>query len=208
MMKKSEILPNPHDANLYSILKKRIDSILFEYDFSLPQHHSWNQELKYPLIIGGKRIRAVLTYLVGLELKCSLISLDKIATSLELIHAYSLVHDDLPCMDDDCFRRGVPSSHKKYGEASAVLIGDALLAESFVCINTSDQISMTAKIEITKELSLAASGRALVLGQWLDIHKTAENVSDLEQLHSFKTGALFGASLCCPALLSHQKNIA
>lgn len=157
----------------------------------------------YPLKAGGKRIRPLLTLLSagafgGAQ---AIESARKAASAIEKIHTYSLVHDDLPCMDDDDLRRGVPTTHKVYGEAKALLVGDALLTESFKIIaqtqfqkqNRSHYISY-----LVEELSEGAGVRGMILGQWLDISLTgADNVTweQMEIVHRNKTGKLLGTCL-------------
>jgi len=151
--------------------------------------------MKYSLLNGGKRVRAVLI----LEF-CDILGVDldeavKLAGAIEMIHCYSLIHDDLPCMDDDDLRRGKPSCHIKFGESIALLAGDGLLTEAFNLIsntNFSDKI----KIDIIKELSRAIGHTGMIAGQAIDLCSENKNIDldTLNRLHRLKTGKLIVAS--------------
>lgn len=157
--------------------------------------------MRYSLMAGGKRVRPVLTLafcdLMGGEWRRAI----PFACALELVHTYSLIHDDLPCMDDDDLRRGKPTCHKAYGEAMAVLAGDALQAEAFRLIATAPGVSDRQRSEAVTVLSRACGADGMVAGQTLDILGIACSRSDLELLHSLKTGAMIqgAAELGCVA---------
>lgn len=158
---------------------------------------------KYSLLNGGKRIRAYLVYefcsLFGGEEKKAI----PFACAVEMIHAYSLIHDDLPCMDNDDYRRGKLTNHKVYGEAMAVLAGDALLTKAFsVCANNKN-VSSDVTVEAIKLLSAAAGDGGMVGGQVLDIEAEEDPDKDLDMLkriHSLKTGAMIKVSAMLGAL--------
>ena len=158
--------------------------------------------MRYSLLGGGKRIRAVL----ALEF-CDAFGCDKelampAACALEMVHAYSLIHDDLPCMDDDDMRRGKPSNHKKFGEGMAVLAGDGLLTLAFETLSCDDTVSLLGAekvLKLVKALSFAAGEYGMLGGQVIDV--TNEGVSLPEKQHremvAMKTGALIKCAVLC-----------
>ena len=153
-----------------------------------------HQALRYSTLNAGKRLRAILVYLVGEMYNARLEELDVPAAAVELIHAYSLVHDDLPCMDDDDLRRGKPSCHKAYDEATAMLAGDALQSLAFELLGSLENGKSTV---LTRTLARASGSLGMAGGQALDL-QAAGNVTDLEslqQIHSMKTGALIEAAV-------------
>jgi geranylgeranyl diphosphate synthase type II len=152
----------------------------------------WREALLYPLQTGGKRIRPLICLAAAEALAGEAEALAegrmdrplRAAVALELVHTYSLVHDDLPSMDDDDERRGRPTVHKVYGEAVAILVGDALLTEAFRHVEG----------RMAEELAAAAGARGMVGGQFLDIRNVSHDLAALRRLHRQKTGALIGAS--------------
>jgi geranylgeranyl diphosphate synthase type II len=157
------------------------------------------EAMRYSLLDGGKRLRPILT-LASCEAVGGLIA-DAIsfACALEMIHTYSLIHDDLPTMDNDDLRHGKPSNHKVYGDAIATLAGDALLTDAFAAVARSPlaKKSPAVVLEVVAELSDAAGSRGMVSGQAIDLlgEGRAMNLEQLEYLHSKKTGALFLAGV-------------
>jgi farnesyl diphosphate synthase len=151
--------------------------------------------MRYSVLNGGKRLRPILVYLVSELGSTEGDSLDILAGSIELIHCYSLIHDDLPSMDNDDLRRGIPTTHKEYNEATAILAGDALQPLAFELlsgINTSDK----NKIAIIESLAKACGYKGMVGGQIKDIHSQDINtVQALDLMHSQKTGKLIETSL-------------
>lgn len=150
-----------------------------------------HQAMRYSTLNGGKRIRAMLVYATGHLFNLPPSLLDSIACSIELIHAYSLIHDDLPAMDDDDLRRGKPSCHKAYDEATAILTGDALLTLAFNILAKAD-CTAEQKVNCIQLLSQAAGSRGMVGGQALDLANEGKSVSiaEIENMHLHKTGAL------------------
>lgn len=149
----------------------------------------------YALFPGGKRLRPTLVYLCGEIMAIAPAVLDIIAAAVELTHCYSLVHDDLPAMDDDDMRRGKPSCHKAFDEATAILVGDGMqaLAIDILLTYLPKHLSLAQSIEITRELVNASGPAGMVSGQSLDLSelcKPAVNESQLRQIHSLKTGKL------------------
>ena len=153
----------------------------------------------YALARGGKHIRPTLAYCAAHSLDPPLepVAIDSIACALELIHTYSLIHDDLPAMDDDDMRRGKPSLHKAFDEATAILVGDGLQARAFELIADAPHLSDSQKVRMIKVLSNAAGFEGMVGGQYIDIQATDSDMTleELQHMHSLKTGALIRASL-------------
>lgn len=165
-----------------------------------------HRAMRYSAIGGGKRIRGILVYLTGEMLGADIRSLDAPAAALELIHAYSLVHDDLPSMDDDDMRRGKPSCHVAYDEATAILVGDALQAMAFHALTaeTNSVIAPHLRVQMVAALSKAAGSAGMVGGQVMDLAINNQNGADydFDKMHSLKTAALFVASVHLGALAS------
>jgi len=154
--------------------------------------------IDYSLLAPGKRVRPVLFLAAAEACGWDGPTLARSAAAFELVHAYSLVHDDLPAMDDDELRRGVPTSHTVYGEATAVLVGDALQARAFELVATDGQISAEARIAIVGVLARSAGWRGMVGGQYLDIDERRDDRTDLVALrdvHDRKTGALIAGAV-------------
>lgn len=147
------------------------------------------EALAYSLLNGGKRLRPLLVYAVGQALGADWSLGDRPAMAVELVHAYSLVHDDLPAMDDDDLRRGRPTCHKAYDEATAILVGDALQTLAFQVLAAADQ---AAALPMVAALAKASGSQGMVGGQMLDLQAEGQELTldDLERLHRHKTGAL------------------
>ncbi len=158
-----------------------------------------HEAMRYATLGDGKRIRPVWVYAAGQALGGAPDCLDAPACAVELIHAYSLVHDDLPSMDDDDLRRGRPTCHKAFDEATALLAGDALqtLAFEVLALGGAGQIPAAARLEMIRHLARAAGSRGMVGGQALDLAATAREpgLVELENIHIHKTGALIRASV-------------
>lgn len=163
-----------------------------------------NQAMRYATLGGGKRLRASLVYSTGAIFSIPYTVLDAPAAAVEIIHAYSLIHDDLPAMDDDAIRRGKPSCHKKFGEAIAILAGDALQPLAFETIINEPQLTVRhdIKLKMLNTLAHAVGHQGMVLGQFLDLAATNKktDVEQLKQIHLAKTGALMKASVLLGAL--------
>lgn len=189
--------------------QKRIHNILQEY-FDRQEESLLKNACEYSLLNGGKRIRSLLVYAVGEdELIENKFHLDQIALSIELIHAYSLIHDDLPAMDDDPLRRGKPSCHIKFTEGQAILAGDALQSLAFEILSSRDfDINDSIKIKIINTLSRAIGLFGMAQGQSLDLisNNNHSSIDLLENLQELKTGALIKASCLMPYLLSANPN--
>jgi geranylgeranyl diphosphate synthase, type II len=161
------------------------------------------ESMRYSLLAGGKRLRPVLC-LAACELAGGTTDMAMpTACALEMIHTMSLIHDDLPSMDNDDYRRGLPTNHKVYGEAMAILAGDALLAYAFQVIAETEAVPAQSVLEVVRRLGLAASATGLVGGQVVDIESEGKQISleTLQYIHEHKTGALLEISVVSGALL-------
>jgi farnesyl diphosphate synthase len=155
-----------------------------------------HEAMRYATLGGGKRVRALLAYAAGEFCGADLNKIDVPAAAVEIIHAFSLVHDDLPCMDNDDLRRGKPTTHKQYGDALALLVGDALQSLAFQLISQDKQLkSATQKLQMLHILALASGSRGMAGGQAIDIESIGIPLSraELEHMHIQKTGALIRA---------------
>jgi farnesyl diphosphate synthase len=152
--------------------------------------------MRHATLDGGKRMRPLLVYATGTAFGCDPVALDHAAAAVELIHAYSLVHDDLPAMDDDALRRGKPTVHVAFDEATAILAGDALQSLAFELLAQAQQPA-DARVAMLQELASAAGARGMCGGQALDIDATGQQVAidQLQRLHALKTGALLRAAV-------------
>src|SRR3954462_756580 len=157
--------------------------------------------MRYSLLAGGKRIRPVLTMATARAIGQDPHGVLPLAGAIELIHTYSLIHDDLPAMDDDELRRGRPTCHVRFGEDVAILAGDALYAEAFRHLLT-DQAGEPRRILVAaRELASATGVDGMVGGQYLDVAEAATTPDELKTLHALKTGRLIGASVSCVLLV-------
>lgn len=167
--------------------------------------------LKYTIFNGGKRLRPLLVYLTGLVFDTPLSKLHAPAAAVELIHGYSLVHDDLPAMDNDDYRRGKLSCHKAFGEATAILVGDALQTLAFdILANPSlNPNPPNVQLQMIQSLARAAGSTGMIAGQMMDmtVLNTDISLDTLINLHEKKTGALFKASLLLGLYASKPKNL-
>ena len=182
-------------------LQKRINSQINTYFSS----NSLIQEaMNFSLSAPGKRVRPILIYLVGDIYNISLERLDSLALASEIIHTYSLVHDDLPCMDDDDLRRGQPTLHKKYSESTAVLAGDAMQSLAVQIILEDKKLSNELKVSILKLLMEKVGYKGMILGQEQDIsfEKKSVNKEEIIQMNYLKTGLLIEFSILAPLLIA------
>jgi len=181
----------------------RVNQRLEQYITPSPIANQLNEAMAYGALLGGKRVRPFLVYAVGTMLNTPLTTLDPIASAIECIHAYSLIHDDLPAMDDDNLRRGNPTCHIKYDDATAILAGDALQTLAFDIL--SDEIAgLTphAQLKIINTLAKASGDKGMCAGQALDLAAENKHISltELETIHNAKTGALILAAVQMGAL--------
>lgn len=169
-----------------------------------------HQAMRYSVFNGGKRVRPFLVYATGQALGIPMIALDGAACAVELIHAYSLVHDDLPAMDDDDLRRGQPTCHIAFDEATAILAGDALQTMAFQVIIQDSKLAGSAKgkLKMLETLAYASGSQGMVGGQAMDLDAVGKQLSvkELETMHLHKTGALIRCSVCIAALAAPNLN--
>lgn len=169
------------------------------------------EAMRYGLLLGGKRARPYLVYITGQMLGCSIEDLDTPASAIECIHAYSLIHDDLPAMDDDELRRGKPTCHIKFDEATAILTGDALqtLAFTILAEGRLSDAGETNRIKMVQVLAEASGAHGMCLGQALDLAAENQQVTleQLETIHRNKTGALMRCAIRLGALAAGRKGI-
>lgn len=163
-----------------------------------------HRAMRYAVLGGGKRLRPLLVYATGRALGAAAEALDVAAAAVEIIHAYSLVHDDLPAMDDDALRRGRPTCHIAFGEAMAILAGDALQALAFELLAADTALTVDAhvRLEMLRVLGAACGSHGMAGGQALDLAAVGQRLDAvaLERMHSHKTGALIRASVRLGAL--------
>ncbi len=195
------------DANLAAFMAACQARLELTLDHWLPAASTHparlHEAMRYAVLGGGKRIRPTLVYAGGMATDAAQARLDAPACAVELIHAYSLVHDDLPAMDDDELRRGKPCCHRAYGEATAVLAGDALQSLAFQVLAQDDhQTGAAARLDMINRLALASGSRGMAGGQAIDLEATGQqlNIAELEDMHIHKTGALIRASVVLGAL--------
>ena len=203
----------PHSEKI-KFYKAQVNKAL---DYWLPtgniQPDHLHAAMRYSVLGDGKRIRPILTYATGEALGLPLNTLDGPGTAVEFIHAYSLIHDDLPAMDDDDLRRGRPTCHKQFNEATAILAGDALQALAFHVLahDPSMQITAENRLKMISILALASGSRGMAGGQAIDLASVGEELSlaQLENMHIHKTGALIRSAvkmgaLSCPDITNNQ----
>jgi len=180
--------------------QKRVDAALDKYlPGDDPPEHNLAAAIRYSVVGGGKRIRPAMVYAAGEAMGVSTDLLDIPACAVEMIHAYSLVHDDLPAMDDDDLRRGRPTCHKAFNEATAMLAGDALQALAYEILAKDDHKELTPehRIEMLSLLTEASGAHGMAGGQAVDLASVGKQLTlaQLEQMHRLKTGALIRASV-------------
>ena len=163
------------------------------------------EAMRYSLLAGGKRIRPVLALATARALDPPPADVMPLAAAIELIHTYSLIHDDLPAMDDDDLRRGRPTCHRAFGENVAILAGDGLYAEAFAHVLAHQAGDPARILRAVRELAQATGVDGMVGGQFIDVAESAPPGADgLRRLHALKTGRLIGASVVCVLLLAGE----
>jgi geranylgeranyl diphosphate synthase type II len=167
-----------------------------------PQTAGLEEAMRYSLLAGGKRIRPVLALATARAIGREPAGVLPLAAAIELIHTYSLIHDDLPAMDDDALRRGRPTCHVKFGEDVAILAGDALYAEAFRHLLSEQSGDPPLVLAAATELAAATGVDGMVGGQYLDVAGVGDTPEELRRLHALKTGRLIGASVVCVLLLA------
>ena len=187
-------------GNFESVVDKKLNSI---FQRVTKNRTTIDKSISYALSNPGKRIRPTLVFLVGDFLGIETPRLESIAGAIELIHTYSLVHDDLPCMDDDDLRRGKPTLHKKFNESTAVLAGDALQTLAFNLILDDINLNISEKHDLLSDLAKRIGPEGMVLGQNLDIEYEKKNPSfdEIMEMNRLKTGLLIEFSILSPFYL-------
>ncbi len=194
-----------YQERINTFLAKKLDNLVVNDPKLL-------EAMRYGLLIGGKRMRPYLAYITGEAISADLADIDAVAGALECIHAYSLLHDDLPAMDDDDLRRGKPTCHKAFDEATAILAGDALQTLAFDIIAHHDftakpqNCAANVKVNLIKQLVNASGYQGMCGGQALDLAATGKLITteQLKQLHSLKTGALLNAAVIMPSICTEK----
>ena len=164
--------------------------------------HKLHAAMRYALLGGGKRVRPLLVVAAGELFDADAATLARAASALEMIHVYSLVHDDMPCMDDDALRRGKPTVHVAYDEATALLVGDALQSQAFTVLAEGTAIPPARQMAMLRLLAQASGSSGMCGGQAIDLDSVglALSLEQLEQMHQLKTGALLRAAVILGAL--------
>ena len=194
-----------NNSNLESFFQQRVDQFLKTY---IKSNNIIDESIVYALEAPGKRVRPTLLYLVSDALSLELDHADAVAGALETIHTYSLVHDDLPCMDDDDLRRGQPSLHKKYNEATAVLAGDAMQSMAIEMLLDNQYFTEKQNNLLAKMLLETIGSKGMILGQALDIEYESReaNESEILLVCELKTGVLIEFCFLAPLMIADATN--
>ncbi len=211
------MIPEQTFKSLLLAYQKRVDTALDKYlPTEDPPEHNLAEAIRYSVIGGGKRIRPAMVYAAGEAMGVSTDLLDIPACAVEMIHAYSLIHDDLPAMDDDDLRRGRPTCHKAFDEATAILAGDALQALAYEILAKDDHKELTPqhRINMLSLLTEASGAHGMAGGQAVDLASVGKvlTLTQLEHMHRLKTGALIRASvllggMCKPDISDNEIEI-
>ena len=186
-------------AFVEALLEKKLPQISHEIPL--------NEAIRYSVLNGGKRMRSLLVLATAEIIETPLIAIENIICALEFAHAYSLVHDDMPCMDNDDLRRGKLSCHKKFGESTALLVGDSLQSIAFSYLSSpSLQVNPDNQLKMIHAFSNAIGIEGMAKGQALDIANTNKKISleELKKMHQYKTGALINAACLMTVLASNS----
>lgn len=185
------------DFNTYYTNQKKLVDAFLENRLSKKGISKVDDAMAYSLLAGGKRIRPILLMATAEALGIKGYNYLPVACGLEMIHTYSLIHDDLPCMDNDDYRRGRLTNHKVFGEAMAVLAGDGLLTLAFEVMLEQKNVEAKALIETVREMAMCAGNFGMVGGQGLDLENEGKTITaeELRKMHAGKTGALFIAAV-------------
>lgn len=192
------------EAYLYDqkvMIENKLESTIEE--LNIPKN--LKDSMMYSLMAGGKRLRPILLIATYEMYHAKNNKLLNVAASLEMIHTYSLIHDDLPAMDDDDYRRGSLTNHKKFDEATAILAGDALLTYSFELITQDPLLSDSEKVALTHQLAQASGAEGMIAGQILDMEaeRSLVSIEKLEQVHIHKTGKLIEFAISAAGILAN-----
>ncbi len=188
-------------------IEQVLDQVLPSLDLAPQVLHS---AMRYSALDGGKRVRSLLCYAAAEMCETDIAIADAAASAIELIHAYSLVHDDMPCMDDDDLRRGKPSCHKQYDDATGLLVGDALQSLAFEVLSKANLFPQASQqLRMLNILAKAAGSKGMAGGQAIDLASVGKSLSqiELETMHHLKTGALIQAAVLLGAFNASQPEI-
>lgn len=182
------------------LIEERLDSFV---PMSDTPYSLLYKAARYSLLGGGKRLRPVLTLATAEALGANEEQALSAACALEMVHVYSLIHDDLPCMDDDDFRRGKPSLHKAFNEGHAVLTGDYLLTRAFEVVANDPHLSADKKVRLIQQIASGAGCNGMIAGQVMDLDAEGKciDLQMLQTIHHYKTGALIESSILCGAIV-------
>ena len=204
-MAKSKLSPKIklNKENFESLLQERVNNEISKYVINT---NEIDESMRYALSNPGKRVRPLLSYLVGDVFNLNLNKLDSTASAIEIIHTYSLVHDDLPCMDDDSLRRGKPTLHVKYSESTAVLAGDAMASLAIDIILHDLNLSSDLKVQLLQFLMKTIGPEGMILGQIQDIsfENTSVTEEEILKMNELKTGALVEFSMLAPVIIAGE----
>lgn len=184
------------------LVEQKLETLITEKDVAF---NSLYKAARYSLLGSGKRLRPILTIATVESFGKSVEHALSAACALEMIHTYSLIHDDLPCMDNDDFRRGKPSLHKAFGEGHAVLTGDYLLTYAFEVVVNDPQLSAQQKVALIALISKLSGCQGMIAGQVMDIQAEGKKIGidDLKLIHLYKTGALINASILAGGIIAN-----
>ena len=204
-MAKSKLSPKIklNKENFEPLLQERVNNEISKYVINT---NEIDESMRYALSNPGKRVRPLLSYLVGDVFNLNLNKLDSTASAIEIIHTYSLVHDDLPCMDDDNLRRGKPTLHVKYSESTAVLAGDAMASLAIDIILHDLNLSSDLKVQLLQFLMKTIGPEGMILGQIQDIsfENTSVTEEEILKMNELKTGALVEFSMLAPVIIAGE----
>jgi geranylgeranyl diphosphate synthase type II len=188
-----------YPADLLALIEAYLEALDFGVDVRAAR---LVEAMRYSLLAGGKRIRPVLALATARSLGADPSTVLPTAAALELIHTYSLIHDDLPAIDDDTLRRGRPTCHVAFGEDVAILAGDGLFAEAFHVLLNRQEGTAAEIVAALREIAAATGVQGMVGGQYMDVAGLARDDDDLRTVHELKTGRLIEAAVVCGAVLS------
>ncbi len=172
--------------------------------------HKLHEAMRYTTLGGGKRVRPLLVYAAGALFGAPAEALARASAAVEMIHVYSLVHDDMPCMDDDELRRGKPTVHVAYDEATALLVGDALQAQAFNVLADMESVTPSRQVAMLRLLAQAAGSAGMCGGQAIDLDNVGKSMTlaQLERMHQLKTGAMLRVSVVLGAVAGRELDVA
>jgi geranylgeranyl diphosphate synthase type II len=193
------VVASSYPDHLRAEVERYLETLRFSTE---PASTGLDEAMRYSLLAGGKRIRPVLALATARAIRRPADWALPLAAAIELIHTYSLIHDDLPAMDDDDLRRGRPTCHRMFGEDVAILAGDGLYAEAFALLLERQEADPARLLQAARELAAATGVQGMVGGQYIDVAGTAaDDAAGLRHLHEMKTGRLIAASIDCVLLL-------